>query len=61
MSTSTAGYAVPMRTLIQLAILAVVFVAVYAALRNAIPKECIAVLFVAGLVAFGWIRRQIEI
>jgi hypothetical protein len=50
-----------MRALIQLAILAVVFVAVYAALRDAIPKECIAVLFVAGLVAFGWIRQQIEL
>jgi hypothetical protein len=50
-----------MRTLIQLVVLAVSFVVVYVALRDALPKECIAVIFVAGMVVFGWIRQQIEL
>jgi len=44
--------------LLQLAILAVIFVLVYIVLKDALPKECIAVVLVAGLVAFGWFRQR---
>jgi hypothetical protein len=47
-----------MRTLLQLAILAVIFVVVYGVLKDALPKECIAAVLVAGVVGFGWIRRH---
>jgi hypothetical protein len=50
-----------MRTLLQLVILAVFFVVTYFALRDALPKECIAMVLAAGVLAYGWIRRQIEI
>jgi hypothetical protein len=49
------------KTVLQMAILAVIFVVVYVVFRDHLPKECIAVLLIVGIMAFSWFRRQITI